>query len=255
MGTKKEPPIPRRPLRLNTPRYAVCCSVLNLLSQVGACSEGSALPVGYRIPAEETAPVYLGVGSKPDSAITNTAGSNVLYHGFRERASPPNPGGTLRRRSEMAARPDPWRNPLATRSRPGLSWGSAPNPAGGNRHGALLASLRMVWFYPQAAMKPSAPTSQLANEQTRRSAGRFASQVCYRAVIPPSRATDPQRRAIQSASDQANRASPIRPNCESHPADGGAMPCVGCGQRYESWRQAAQRSVRPAACQLNGLVL
>ena len=53
----------------------------------GNLLRGFALPEGYRIPAEESVPVSLGVGSKPGSAITGTAGLNILYHVSPERAS------------------------------------------------------------------------------------------------------------------------------------------------------------------------
>jgi hypothetical protein len=41
-----------------------------------------------------------------------------------------------------------------------------------------------VWFTPQATLKPAVPTSQLANEQTRRSTGHCASQACCGARVP-----------------------------------------------------------------------
>jgi hypothetical protein len=122
--------------------------------------------------------------------------------------------GALCPRDEMAAKPDPWRSSSATRVRTASLSGLRPEPC--RREPARLPPglppHHLV--HPQAPPNPSASTSQLANEQTRRSEGQFASQACYRAV-------DPSLASTRAPTDGQPKARPARQSGEEpHHAEG-----------------------------------
>lgn len=65
-----------------SPRHAVCCVVLNLLSQDGFRLDCSALAEAYRVTTADTGTLSVGVGPKP--VVQHHAHSRVivLYHKF-----------------------------------------------------------------------------------------------------------------------------------------------------------------------------
>jgi hypothetical protein len=58
----------------NVPRHAVCCVILNLLSQGGNLPSGPALAEAYRFALVRYSPQVKSIGSKPLCNITNTEG-------------------------------------------------------------------------------------------------------------------------------------------------------------------------------------
>jgi hypothetical protein len=60
-----------------SPRHAVCCAVLNLLSQVGCRPRNFALAEAYRVAAADKEPFLKRVGSKRE--VQNHGHSRVIF--------------------------------------------------------------------------------------------------------------------------------------------------------------------------------
>jgi hypothetical protein len=70
-------PLKGRDQLKKSPRHAVCCAVLNLLSQVGCRPRNFALAEAYRVAAADKEPFLKRVGSKRE--VQNHGHSRVIF--------------------------------------------------------------------------------------------------------------------------------------------------------------------------------